>query len=220
MSSIEFVVTATSRSEQGKGASRRLRRKEALVPGIVYGGKEKPVLIAITQKLLTKLLENEKFYSHILTLNIDDKSEQVVLKALQRHPYKPVLLHVDFQRVNSDEAITMHVPLHFVGDNVAPGVKIDKGIVTRLRTEIEIRCLPVNLPEFILVDLSSLHAGESVHISQLNLPDTLTSTELSHGNDTALASIQIPRGVAAEETSAAAGAAAQSKGKEKTAEKK
>ena len=136
MSSIEFIVTATSRSEQGKGASRRLRRKEALVPGIVYGGHKSPALIAITQKLLTKLLENEKFYSHLLTLKIDDKDEQVVLKALQRHPYKPILLHVDFQRISSNEAITMHVPLHFTGEDVAPGVKIEKGIVTRLRTEI------------------------------------------------------------------------------------
>lgn len=222
MSSQQFVVSAQKRSEQGRGASRRLRRLASLVPGILYGGQVAPTMISIASKQLIKLLENEAFYSHILTIEIDGQAERAVLKDLQRHPYKPTLLHVDFQRITGNEKISMHVPLHFIGEDMAPGVKIDKGIVTHMATEIEVRCLPDFLPEFIEVDLSALKAGESVHISDLKLPKQVESTELLHGNDVALASIHLPRAAAEEAPSAAQAAEVpvEAKGKEKTAEKK
>jgi len=222
MSSQQFVVSAQKRSEQGKGASRRLRRLASLVPGILYGGQVAPTMISIPSKQLIKLLENEAFYSHILTIEIDGQSERAVIKDLQRHPYKPTLLHVDFQRITGNEKISMHVPLHFIGEDIAPGVKIDKGIVNHMATEIEVRCLPDFLPEFIEVDLSALKAGETVHISDLKLPPQVESTELLHGNDIALASIHLPR-AAAEEASTAAQAGevpVEAKGKEKAGEKK
>ncbi|MCD6047804.1 MAG: rplY [Gammaproteobacteria bacterium] len=217
MSKNDFTVTAKSRSEQGKGASRRLRRLDSMVPGIVYGGENKPETIMIAHNHLTKLLENEAFYSHILTLEIDGKKQQVVLKDLQRHPYRPIIVHVDFQRITGNEKITMHVPLHFSGEDVAPGVKIDKGIVTHLVTEIEVRCLPKDLPEFIAVDLSNLKLGESVHISDLKLPTGIEATALLHRNDMAVANIQVPRAALAEETTAAPAAEVPvaPKGKEK-----
>jgi large subunit ribosomal protein L25 len=216
MSKNDFTVIAKSRSEQGKGASRRLRRLDSMVPGIVYGGENKPETIMIAHNHLTKLLENEAFYSHILTLEIDGKAQQVVLKDLQRHPYRPILVHVDFQRITGNEKITMHVPLHFSGEDVAPGVKLDKGIVTHLMTEIEVRCLPKDLPEFIAVDLSSLKLGESVHISDLKLPKGIEATALLHHNDMAIANIQVPRAALAEETAAsAAEVPVAPKGKEK-----
>jgi len=221
MSSQQFVVIAQKRSEQGKGASRRLRRLAALVPGILYGGQTPPTMISIEQKQLIKLLENEAFYSHILNIEIDGQTERAVIKDLQRHPFKPTLLHIDFQRITGNEKISMHVPLHFTGEDIAPGVKVDKGIVTHMATEIEVRCLPDFLPEFIGVDLSTLKVGESIHISELKLPEHVESTELLHGNDIALASIQLPR-AAMEEANAAQAAAVpvEAKGKEKTAEKK
>lgn len=219
MSKNDFVVSAKSRSEQGKGASRRLRRLANVVPGIVYGGENKPEMITVAHNHLAKLLENEAFYSHILTLEIDGKKQQAVLKDLQRHPYRSIIMHVDFLRITGKEKITMHVPLHFTGEDVAPGVKVDKGIVTHLATEIEVRCLPKDLPEFISVDLSNLKLGESVHISHLNLPKGVEATALLHHNDAAIANIQVPRAALAEEESTGAPAASEvpvaAKGKEK-----
>lgn len=224
MSGQKFVVSAQKRGEQGRGASRRLRRLAAMVPGIIYGGQTPPMMISIEAKLLNKLLENEAFYSHILTIDVDGQAEKAVIKDLQRHPFKPTLLHVDFQRITGNEKISMHVPLHFIGEEIAPGVKVDKGIVTHMATEIEVRCLPDFLPEFIEVNLSQLKAGESIHISDLKLPEQVESTELLHGNDLALASIHLPRVAVEEGTSTAeAGAVpveAKGKEKEKAAEKK
>jgi len=217
MSKQHFNVAARSRSEQGKGASRRLRRCENLVPGIVYGGESAPAMIAVDHNHLNKLLENEAFYSHILTLELDGKAEQVVLKDLQRHPFKPRLMHIDFLRITGKEKIQMHVPLHFKGEEGCPGVKIDKGIVTHMVTELVVRCLPKDLPEFIEVDLSQLNVGESVHISDLKLPSGVESVELMHGNDLALANVHIPRAVVEEETVIpAAEVPVEAKGKEAT----
>ena len=223
MSKDQFTVIAKRRSEQGKGASRRLRRLAELVPGIVYGGNTAPEMLMLEQKHLKKLLENEAFYSHILNLEVEGNSQRVVLKDLQRHPYKPFLLHVDFQRITGKEKILMHVPLHFIGEDKAPGVKIEKGIVTHLATELEIRCLPDFLPEYIEVDLSHLKIGESIHISELKLPPNVESTDLTHGNDLPIANIQTTRANIEEDNSAAPAASAvavEPKGKEKTAEKK
>ncbi len=200
--SSEFVLTAEPRTEQGKGASRRLRR-EGKVPAILYGAGKDPVPLSLNHNELLKQLENEAFYSHILTVELDGKTEQAVLKDLQRHPAKPFILHLDLMRVSAGEKIRVNVPLHFVGEDVAPGVKIGGGIVTHAVTEVEISCLPKDLPEYIEVDLSTLELGESLHLSDLKLPPGVELVQLLQGeeHDVAVAAIQATRG------STAAGAA-------------
>ncbi len=200
--SSEFVLTAEPRTEQGKGASRRLRR-EGKVPAILYGAGKDPVPLSVNHNELLKQLENEAFYSHILTVELDGKTEQAVLKDLQRHPAKPFILHLDLMRVSAGEKIRVNVPLHFIGEDVAPGVKIGGGIVTHAVTEVEISCLPKDLPEYIEVDLSALELGESLHLSDLKLPPGVELVQLLQGeeHDVAVAAIQATRG------STAAGAA-------------
>jgi large subunit ribosomal protein L25 len=187
-----FVVNAELRTDQGKGASRRLRRT-GKVPAIVYGGKEPPQQIAVGQTDMRKHLETEAFYSHILTLKVDGKDQQAVLKDIQRHPAEPMFLHFDFQRVFADQAIRMEVPLHFKGGETCPGVKVGGGIVEHQLVQVEIECLPKDLPEFIEVDLSKLELNETVHLSHLKLPAGVTLVELRHGNDQTVASVHIPR---------------------------
>ena len=225
MSKVSFVVEAKRRSEQGKGASRRLRRLANAVPGIVYGGEAAPEMILVDHNHLSKLLENEAFYSHILTVNIDGKPQQAVIKDMQRHPFKRRIVHLDFLRISGKEKITMHVPIHFVGDDVAPGVSVDKGVMTHLVNEIVVRCLPKDLPEFITVDLSKLELGHSVHLSDIALPKGVESVELSHENDLAVANIHVPRATMEEEAAAESAAEVapsevpvETKGKEKTEE--
>ncbi|MBF0219950.1 MAG: 50S ribosomal protein L25/general stress protein Ctc [Gammaproteobacteria bacterium] len=195
MSDLDFSLTAVSRSEQGKGASRRLRRT-GMVPAIVYGGEKAPATISVEHRVLVKHLENEAFYSHILTLTTDGINESVVLKDLQRHPAKPFILHADFMRVNMDEKIRMHIPLHFIGEDIAPGVKIGSGLVTHNITEVEVSCLPKDLPEFITVDISKLELDHSLHLSDLQVPAGVELVELSHGedHDQPVVAIHKPRG--------------------------
>ena len=183
-----FVLNAQTREAQGKGASRRLRRA-GMVPGIVYGAHRDAQSIAVPANELRSSLEHEAFFSHILTLKVDGKEESVVLKDLQRHPAKQEIWHIDLLRVVANEAIRVNVPLHFIGEDVAPGVKQGGGIVDHLRNEIEIECLPANLPEFIEVDISSLELDQSVHLSEVALPEGVTSVDLTHENDVSLVSI-------------------------------
>jgi large subunit ribosomal protein L25 len=191
-----FTLAAKARTDAGKGASRRLRRLAGELPGIVYGGSKAPQNISVPHKELTKALEDEAFYSHIITLTIDGTAEKVVLKDLQRHPAKVALLHVDFQRVDETHTITMRVPLHFINQEKCVGVRLEGGAVSHSLSEIEVRCLPQNLPEFIEVDVADLHVGDLIHISQLNLPAGVESVELSHGegHDHAVVSVHLPRG--------------------------
>lgn len=192
MTSVAFEIEASLRKDKGKGASRRLRR-EAKVPAIVYGGGEQPVSLALEHKAILKSLENEAFYSHILTLKIDSKAEQVILKDLQRHAYKPEILHVDFQRVRADEKIHMHVPLHFIGEEVAPGVKESGGVISHGANDVEIKCFPNKLPEFIEVDVSKLELNGVIHLSDLKIDKEIELVALSHGDDKAVVSIHLPR---------------------------
>ena len=191
----EFVVTAEPRSDQGKGASRRLRRM-GRVPAILYGAGKDPVPLSVDHNELLKQLENEAFYSHILTIEVGGKKEQAILKDLQRHPAKPFVMHLDFMRVSAGEKIRVNVPLHFVGGDVAPGVKIGGGIVTHAVTEVEIVCLPKDLPEYIEVDLSNLELGQSLHLSDIDLPKGVELVQLLQGeeHDVAVAAIQATRG--------------------------
>jgi large subunit ribosomal protein L25 len=193
-----FVVSAEVRADQGKGASRRLRHA-GQVPAIVYGGKGQADAITISLNEISKHLKIEAFFSHILTLNVAGKEQQVVLKDLQRHPVTNNAMHVDFLRVLADVAIRMQVPLHFKGAEVAPGIKTGGGIVEHHMIHVEVECLPKNLPEFIEVDLSALNVNEAVHLSQLTLPADVVIVELKHGNDKSVAAIHLPR-AAVEET--------------------
>ncbi|HEY1076683.1 MAG TPA: 50S ribosomal protein L25/general stress protein Ctc [Fontimonas sp.] len=198
-----FVVSAEIRADQGKGASRRLRR-DGKIPAIVYGGEEAPVNISVSANEMGKHLKVEAFYSHLLKLEIGGKTQQVVLKDLQRHPVTGYASHADFQRIQANKTLRMHVPLHFIGADIAPGVKTGGGIVEHPRNQVEVECLPKDLPEYIEVDLSALEVNESVHFSQLKLPEGVSIPQLKNGFDLTVASIHLPRAAVAEEEEAAA----------------
>ncbi|UTA47469.1 50S ribosomal protein L25/general stress protein Ctc [Simiduia sp. 21SJ11W-1] len=196
-----FTLNAEKRDVEGKGASRRLRRLAEKVPAIIYGGKSKPQNIQIDHKDLVHHLENEAFYSHIISLVVDGKAEDVILKDLQRHPAKPVVLHADFQRVVRGQKMHVRVPLHFINEATAKGVKQGGGIVSHLLTDLEINVLPKDLPEFIEVDVADLGVGESLHISDIKLPKGVESLALAQGGDHDLPVVSIikPRGMASED---------------------
>jgi large subunit ribosomal protein L25 len=202
-----FVIEAESRSVQGTGASRRLRRA-GLVPAIVYGGKQEPQMITVSHNELWKQLKLESFYSAIITLKVGDDTQQVVLKDLHRHPVRDSIMHMDLLRIQADVALRMRVPLHFLGADVAPGVKTGGGMMERLLNEVEVECLPRFLPDFIEVDVSALNVNDSIHLSQLKLPEGVALIELKHGNDEAVVAVHLPKGGAEEETPAPAAEAA------------
>jgi large subunit ribosomal protein L25 len=193
-------ITATKRAEQGTGASRRLRRA-GRVPGILYGGSEAAQPIAIDHNELFHKLKNEAFHSSILTMILDGAKHQVLLRDVQMHAYKAVVQHIDFQRVDASHKITVKVPLHFINADVAPGVKLQGGIASHTVNELEVECLPADLPEFIEVDLKDLDVGASLHVLDLSLPKGV-SPVLHKGENPVLASVVLPRGAAAEEGAA------------------
>ena len=177
-----FEVQAELRTDAGKGASRRLRHA-GQVPAILYGGKDAPVSISLEHNKFLRHLEEEAFYAHILTLVIDGKKNKVVLKDLQRHPASDVrIMHADFLRIDANQAMTMTVQLHFMGADVAPGVK-EGGAVSHLMTDVEISCMPADLPEYIEVDISELALDASIHLTELVMPKGVTLTALSHTQD-------------------------------------
>jgi large subunit ribosomal protein L25 len=194
-----FVVEAEPRTDLGKGASRRLRR-EGKVPGVIYGAGKEPASISLEQNVLLHQLENEAFFSHILTVKVGKKEEQAILKDLQRHPSKPVVLHVDLQRVSAKEKIRVHVPLHFLNEDSAPGVKAG-GLVSHHITEVEVSCLPKDLPEFLEVDLGGMDLDTNIHLSDIGLPSGVELVELLHGegHDQSVVTIHLPRGAKEEE---------------------
>ena len=192
MSQESFEINAEPRADMGKGASRRLRRS-GRVPGIVYGGKKEPVAISLEQNELRMHLDHEAFYSHILTLKLEGKNEQVILKDLQRHPYKQtVTSHVDFLRVLADQKLHVNVPLHFLGEDEAPGVKTG-GVISRLMTEVEVEVLPKDLPEYIEVDISAMEIGDSLHLSDLKVSEGVSLVALAHEDDRGVVSLLAPR---------------------------
>jgi large subunit ribosomal protein L25 len=201
-------VNATSRSTQGKGASRRLRHASR-VPGILYGAGQVAHSIEVDHKELSQNLKLESFHASILTLNLGEEKYQVLLRDYQMHPWKQQVLHVDFQRVAKDRKIHMKVPLHFINQDIAPGVKTGGGTVNHVMSELDISCLPDDLPEFIEVDLSELQIGHSIHLSELKLPAGVESVQLRAGDDSVVATVAIPRAeVVVEEVPAAAAVAA------------
>jgi len=179
--STNFELAASIRKDLGKGATRRLRRKN-LVPAIIYGAGSEPVSITLDHNQLMHSTENEAFFSHILTVDVGGKEEKVIIKALQRHPSREVLMHADFLRVNMSDKLKVHVPIHFMGEDVAPGVKAG-GVVTHDLVDVEIQCLPSELPEFIEVDISALEIGSSLHLSDLVVAEGLSIVALAQGAD-------------------------------------
>jgi large subunit ribosomal protein L25 len=202
-----FELVAEFRETQGKGASRRLRH-EGKVPAIIYGGHLEARAVTLSHQKLLIMLDNERFYSTIISLKIGEQTQAAILKDVQRHPYKNAVLHIDFQRVEENEKIRISIPLHFKGEAIAPGVKSQGGIVSHMRSEVEVSCLPRDLPEFIEVDISGLSLNESIHLSQLKVPDTVQLLDLTKG-DAAVVAIHSPR---AEEPEAAAADAAPAEG--------
>jgi large subunit ribosomal protein L25 len=201
-----FVVSAESRNDQGKGASRRLRLT-GQVPAVLYGGGEAPVSLSLSLNEIGKRLKVEAFYSHLLTLELGGTTQTVVLKDLQRHPVRGEPIHIDFLRVRADKELRMQVPLHFVGGDVAPGVKIGGGVLETILSQVEVECLPKDLPEFIKVDLSAMELGDALHLSQLQLGDGVALTQLKHENDLAVVTLHLPRVVEEEPVAAAEGSA-------------
>ena len=179
--STNFVINARSREDTGKGASRRLRRQSGEVPAIIYGGKKHAEKISILHKDITKALENEAVYSSIISLSIDGKAEDTIIKDIQRHPAKQVILHLDFLRVSKTTKLQTRVPLNFLNEDICIGVKMGGGLIAHTMTDIEVSCLPKDLPESIDVDMEEIDIGQIVHLSDIKMPSGVESVSLSQG---------------------------------------
>ena len=200
--SANFTLTAEVRTDTGKGASRRLRHANQ-VPVIIYGADKEPTMLTIRHDDMFHACEDEAFFSHILNIEHDGQSEQVIIKDMQRHPAKMQIMHADFQRVNATHALHVNVPLHYMNEDKCAGVKAG-GLISHLMTELEISCLPGQLPEYIEVDMSDFDIGDSIHLTDLVLPEGVSSLILIQGDehDQAVANIHMPRGEATEEEAA------------------
>jgi large subunit ribosomal protein L25 len=196
---ISFELNAEPRTDTGKGASRRLRLA-GKVPAIIYGGDKDPEALTLSHNEVQRNLEHEAFYSHILTITTGGTKTSAILRDLQRHPSKPVIMHVDLQRVSANEELRTQVPVHFIGEDVCPGTKAG-GLVMHELTEVEIECFPKDLPEYIEVDMSTMDVGDTVHLSDLKVPEGVTLLELARGedHDQVVASIHAKRVEEAEE---------------------
>jgi large subunit ribosomal protein L25 len=204
---VKFEINAETRAGKGRADSRKLRRL-GRVPAVVYGGGQEPSAITLDRNSLTLQLHLESFYTSILNLNFGDKSQPVVVKEVQRHPAKSTPMHLDFQRVVADEEITLNVPIHFIGEEVAIGVKQQGGVIEHIVTDVEISCLPANLPEYLEIDVTSLELNDILHLSNITYPEGVESTQLAHGHDSPVVAIHPPRREEAEEEVLEAGAEA------------
>ena len=202
---MQMEFNAQPRTLQGTGASRRLRRA-GRVPGVVYGGEKPAEAIDIDHNEIWHKLRQEAFHASVLTMQMGKDKQQVLLRDIQMHPFKRQILHLDFQRVDATHKLHTKVPLHFINADIAPGVKLQAGIVSHVLNELDVKCLAADLPEFIEVDLKDLSAGHSIHVSALKLPKGV-ETLLHKGEDPVVVTITIPRGAATEEAAPAAAAA-------------
>jgi large subunit ribosomal protein L25 len=216
---MKIEIKANVRDTKGTGASRRLR-KNGSIPGIIYGNKKDAVSITLDGKDLSLKFKKEAFHASILSLDLDGKKESVLLRDYQLEPVKSTLLHVDFQRINENEKIHVKVPFHFINEDIAKGVKLDGGVITHIITEVDIACLPKDLPQFIEVDLTDLGLGHSIHLSEIKLPEGIELTTLTHGNDAAVTSIVKPKVKEEEPIEAAATAGEEAKEENKEEDKK
>ena len=196
----DFDLIAEIREDQGKGASRRLRH-QGKVPAIIYGAGRPPRSLSFDHNKVLKQLENESFYSSVLNIKVGSKKQAVILKDMQRHPAKPRIMHMDFQRIVEDEEIKMNVPLHFIGEDIAPGVKDGGGKVSHIMTDVEIVCLPRYLPEYIDVDVSALELDDMLTLSDIKLPEGVEMPALAQGPeaDRPVVSIHVIKEVVIEE---------------------
>jgi large subunit ribosomal protein L25 len=199
---MKIEINASKRELQGTGASRRLRRA-GRVPGILYGGEQQPQAIEFDHNELFQHLRREAFYSSVLTMNVEGTKQMCLLRDVQRHAYKLQILHVDFQRIDATHEIHQKVPLHFVNAEIAPGVKLSGGMVQHVMTELDVKCMPKDLPEFIEVDLKDLVGGASIHVTQLAMPAGVKPV-LHKGEDPVVAAIVVRGGGAASEEMEAA----------------
>jgi large subunit ribosomal protein L25 len=195
---MKIEINAKERKSKGTGASRRLRH-EGTTPGILYGGVKDSISLEIDTKELFMQFRHEAFHASILTINLEGKKESVILRDFQMHPVRNNIQHIDFQRINENEKINVKVPFHFVNEDTAPGVKIEGGLVSHIMTEIDISCLPKDLPQYIEVDLGELAMGESIHLSEITVPEGVELTSLTDENDPAITSISKPKVVVEEE---------------------
>ncbi|MEY8246760.1 MAG: 50S ribosomal protein L25/general stress protein Ctc [Bermanella sp.] len=196
-----FEINAELRELTGTSASRRLRREQGITPGIVYGAGKEPTQVTMQLKDLNKAFENEGFFSHIIKLNLDGKSEDVMIKDVQRHAFRPIVLHVDFLRVNKDTIIKQHIPLHFINEEECQGVKLQGGKITHVMSDVEVICAAGDLPEFIEVDMIDAEVGTIIHLSELKLAEGVKVLALTHGedHDASVVNVAIPKGVADDE---------------------
>jgi large subunit ribosomal protein L25 len=192
----QFELHAEARSDLGKGASRRLRRLANLIPAIIYGGEKDPQPLSLIRKDLEKSLENEAFYSHVVTVNIGKTKEKAIIKDMQRHPAKNNITHIDFLRVDDNVAIKLNIPIHFLNETACYGVKTQGGMIQHQATDIEVSCLPADIPTFIEVDMLEVETGQIIHLSDITLPKGVTSVALALGedHDLAVASVMAPKG--------------------------
>ena len=179
----QIVLDAEPRTDLGKGASRRLR-KSGLVPAIIYGGDAEPTSITLNHNVFINQLDNDLIYTQILSMKVGkSKKEDVILRDLQRHPFKNLIMHADFQRVNQKEKLNVSVPIHFINEEACHGVKMEGGLLNHLQSEVEITCLPKNMPDFLELDVAELKLGESLHLSDLIVPEGVEVVALTHGED-------------------------------------
>lgn len=203
MTEANFVLAAQARSEEGRRPSRRMRRS-GRIPAVVYGDGKPAESISLDVFAAYKFLGNEQVYSNVITLDLDGRKESVLIRDLQMHPYKDEILHVDFMRVHQGELVTLNVPVHLLNEHSAVGVKMGGGLLHRAVTEVEIQAPVGKLPEAIEVDVAELGAGESIHLSNLQLPAGVVLVALKHGDDKEVVSIHAPHGPAADEEESAA----------------
>lgn len=189
---MSFELQAQQREGIGRSGSRRLRR-EGRVPAVVYGGGREPTSISLDHNNVLHDMEREAFYTSILTIKVGADAQSVVVKAVQRHPSRPQVMHIDFQRIVEDEEITLNVPIHFLGEDQAKGVKEQGGVIDHIQTDVEISCLPRHLPEFLELDVTELELNGLYHLSDIKLPEGVTSVALEHGQDLPVVAINPPR---------------------------
>ena len=192
-----FIVVAETRVDEGKGASRRLRRLEGKMPAVIYGGDQDAQSLTLIRKDFEYMLANEACFSSILEVNVDGKAQNAIIKDIQRHPAKGFPMHADFLRVRMDQAIKVNVPLHFINEEQCTGVKLGGGMIQKQATDVEIQCLPKDLPEYLEVDMLEVELGGIVHLSDISLPEgaIATALELGDDHDLAIASVIAPRGI-------------------------
>ena len=198
---MKIEINAIVRELKGTGASRRLRHA-GKTPGILYGGDKEAISLEIDSKELFMQFRHEAFHASILTLNLGGKKEAVILRDFQMHPVRNNIVHIDFQRINENEKISVKVPFHFINEETAPGVKLEGGLISHIMTEIDISCLPKDLPQYIEVDMGALSIGDSIHLSEVKVPEGVELTTLSDENDPAITSISKPKVVVEEAVTA------------------